>query len=63
MPRSPKRLLPSQLTLFHPVVRTPDWNTLPMEVRCRVLSLLARLLREVASRDCVADPVGGRSDE
>ncbi len=63
MPRSPKRLLPSQLTLFHPVVRTPVWSTLPVEVRHRALSLLARLLREAASRDCGADPAGGRSDE
>lgn len=63
MSRSSKRLPLAQLTLFHPVVRTPNWATLPVEVRHRVLTLLARLLRDAASRDCAADPSGGRRDE
>ena len=63
MLRLSKRLPLAQLKLFHPAVRTPDWNTLPMEVRHQALPLLARLLREAASRDCAADPAGGHSDE
>lgn len=37
--------LTDQLSLFHPSPSTPQWTDLPAEVRQRVLSLLARLLR------------------
>ena len=63
MPRSSKHLPLAQLKLFHRAVQTPTWNALPIEVRQRVIPLLARLLREAAARDRVVDAVGGPSDE
>jgi hypothetical protein len=63
MSRSSKHLPLAQLKLFHRTVRTPTWNALPIEVRHRVIPLLARLLREAAVRDQAVDAVGGPSDE
>ncbi len=44
-----------QLELFHPPRETPEWRTLPMEVRERARRLLARMLR--------MRPVQGGADE
>jgi hypothetical protein len=63
MPRSSRRLSLAQLKLFHPVVRTPEWSTLPLEVRQRVLLLLARLLREAAACERAVHEAGGPGDE
>jgi hypothetical protein len=35
-----------QLMLFHPLPKTPQWMSLPAEVREQTLKLLARLLRQ-----------------
>jgi len=35
-----------QLTLFHPRPTTPQWTSLPAEVREQALRLLARLFRQ-----------------
>jgi len=35
-----------QLTLFHPLPSTPQWISLPAEVREHTLRLLARFLRQ-----------------
>lgn len=42
--RDPRPL--DQLMLFHPRPRTPQWMSLPAEVREHTLRLLARLLRQ-----------------
>jgi hypothetical protein len=69
MPKSSKRLSLAQLKLFHPIAKTPNWNTLPPEIRQRALPLLVRLLREAVKRDKAvtsdrpAGAVGGSSDE
>jgi len=63
MSRSSKRLPVAQLKLFHPTVRAPIWNALPVQVRQRVLPLLVRLLREAAARDRAVELVGGPNDE
>jgi len=34
-----------QLTMFHPLPLTPQWGSMPIEVREQALKLLARLLR------------------
>ncbi len=34
-----------QLTMFHPLPLTPQWRSMPVEVREQALKLLARLLR------------------
>jgi hypothetical protein len=36
---------PDQLTIFHPIPLTPQWRSMPIEVREQALRLLARLLR------------------
>jgi hypothetical protein len=41
--RYPKTL--DQLTIFHPMPLTPQWRSMPIEVREQTLKLLARLLR------------------
>jgi hypothetical protein len=41
--RHPKA--PDQLTIFHPLPLTPQWRSMPIEVREQALKLLARLLR------------------
>jgi len=43
-PARPRR--PLQLDLFRPQPVRPPWRTLPPEVKRRVRSLLAKLLRE-----------------
>lgn len=53
----------SQLDLFHPPVRTPAWPTLPVEVRGRVETLLARLLRQHRLLSLSADPTMEVVDE
>jgi hypothetical protein len=34
-----------QLTIFHPMRLTPQWRSMPFEVREQTLKLLARFLR------------------
>ena len=41
--RYPKTL--DQLTIFHPMPLTPQWRSMPTEVREQTLRLLARFLR------------------
>ncbi|KAI3603383.1 hypothetical protein D8I24_2890 (plasmid) [Cupriavidus necator H850] len=36
----------NQLDLFHPCPKTPQWTTLPPEVRQQTIRLLAQLLRQ-----------------
>ncbi len=50
MRRRSGRLRASQLSLFHAAPRTPAWETLPSEVRCTVVGLLARMLRDHRAR-------------
>jgi len=55
MQRLPKPRRASQLTLFHPPVATPRWESLPQEVRRQTLALLVRLLRAGARSGEQAD--------
>jgi hypothetical protein len=34
-----------QLTMFHPLPTTPQWGSIPVEVREQTVKLLARLLQ------------------
>jgi len=63
MPRLPKQPQLAQLKLFHPLVKSPNWYVLPLEVRQQTPRLLARLLREAAARDRAASQAGGLGDE
>jgi hypothetical protein len=36
---------PDQLTILHPMPLTPQWRSMPTEVREQTLKLLARFLR------------------
>ena len=45
-----------QLTIFHPLPLTPQWRSLPIEVREQTLRLLARLLRAHRRAQLVGQP-------
>jgi len=46
MSKKPTRRRPTQLSLFRPLPKTPNWSTLPVDARREVKTLLVRLLRE-----------------
>ena len=46
MTKQPIRCRSTQLNLFRPRPKVPTWRALPVEVKKRVSSLLARMLRE-----------------
>lgn len=50
MQRSMSRTRVDQLTLFCPPRKTPAWDTLPIEVKGKTRTLLARMLREHRAR-------------
>jgi hypothetical protein len=60
-PARPRR--PAQLDLFHPQPMRPLWRTLPPEVKRRVQSLLANLLKEHGLGSPVRESGKGASDE
>ncbi len=53
----------SQLKLFHPPQRAPQWQALSSEVRQRATKLLALILRRHAAGRGVPDNAKGTSDE
>ena len=55
MQRLAKPRRASQLTLFHPPMTAPRWESLPQEVRRQALPLLVRLLRAGARSGEQAD--------
>lgn len=63
MPRLSMQPQLAQLKLFHPLVKSPNWYALPLEVRQQALRLLARLLREAVVGDRAASQAGGLGDE
>jgi len=57
----PKSQRATQLKLFQPAIRSPDWQQLPLEIRQQTVRLLAQLLREHAARG--SRRAGGAGDE
>ena len=51
----------TQLDLFHPPLRAPEWRRLPAEVRERTALLLARMLRDAET--LADDTEEGRENE
>lgn len=55
MPRQYDLRSLTQLELFRPSPQTPQWEGLPVDVRCKTLSLLARLLNTYRQARVVAN--------
>ena len=63
MSRSPRYRHADQLKLFHPPQKTPQWHTLPSEIRQSATKLLALMLRRHAVRGLVPGGAKGADDE